>query len=70
MNNPENFLFVEKYRPKTVDECIFPKDLKEMFQGIVDAGQGQFPNMLFVGPAGVGKTTAAIALGTQLGMTL
>lgn len=67
--DPKNFLFVEKYRPSTIEECILPKDVRDLFLGIKDVGVESFPNMLFVGPAGVGKTTAAIALSNQMGMT-
>lgn len=58
------FLFVEKYRPKTIAETILPKSLKQVFDKIVDGGE--LPNMLFSGTAGVGKTTVAKALCNQL----
>lgn len=54
------FLWVEEYRPQTVADCILPSGLKKTFQEFVDAGE--FPNLLFSGPAGVGKTTIARAL--------
>ena len=60
----KEFLFVEKYRPQTIAECILPKDLKETFQKIVD--KGELPNMMFTGSAGVGKTTVAKALCNEL----
>jgi len=60
----KEFLFVEKYRPKTIEDCILPKDLKETFQKIVD--KGELPNMMFTGSAGVGKTTVAKALCHEL----
>lgn len=60
----QEFLFVEKYRPKTIEDCILPKDLKETFQKIVD--KGELPNMMFTGSAGVGKTTVAKALCHEL----
>ena len=53
-----------KYQPKTVQECILPKDTKERFQGFVD--KGEFPNLLLMGPAGTGKTTVAMALCNEL----
>ena len=60
----EEFLWVEKYRPQTIQDCILPKALKETFQKIVD--NGKMPNMLFTGSAGLGKTTVAKALCNQL----
>jgi len=60
----KEFLFVEKYRPQTIEDCILPKDLKETFQKIVD--KGELPNMMFTGSAGVGKTTVARALCNEL----
>ena len=62
----EEFLFVEKYRPKTIEECVLPKSLKNTFQRIVDTGE--LPNMMFTGSAGVGKTTVARALCNELGL--
>ena len=62
----EEFLFVEKYRPKTIEECVLPKSLKNTFQSIVDTGE--LPNMMFTGSAGVGKTTVARALCNELGL--
>ena len=56
----QEFLFVEKYRPKTIEDCILPNDLKETFKKIVN--KGELPNMMFTGSAGVGKTTVAKAL--------
>ena len=58
------FLWVEKYRPKTVDDCILSADLHKTFSEIVKAGEIQ--NMLFTGTAGVGKTTIAKALANKL----
>jgi len=60
----QEFLFVEKYRPKTIQDCILPKDLKATFQEIVS--KGELPNMMFTGSAGVGKTTVARALCNEL----
>lgn len=60
----EEFLFVEKYRPQTINDCVLPKDLKETFQKIVE--KGELPNMMFTGSAGVGKTTVARALCNEL----
>ena len=55
-----DFLWVEKYRPKTIDDTILPQQLKQVFQSIVTSGD--LPNMLFAGTAGLGKTTVARAL--------
>ena len=60
-----DFLWVEKYRPQTVDECILPDSVKQTFQGFID--QGEIPNLLLSGTAGVGKTTIAKALCNELG---
>jgi DNA polymerase III delta prime subunit len=60
----EQFLFVEKYRPKTIEECILPVELKKIFQQFVD--QKNIPNLLLTGSAGVGKTTVARAMLEQL----
>lgn len=59
------FLWVEKYRPKTISDCILPVDLKKIFQTFVD--QGNIPNLILTGSAGVGKTTVARAMLEQLG---
>ena len=60
-----DFLWVEKYRPKTIDECILPENIKETFREFLN--KGEIPNLLLTGPAGVGKTTVAKALCEQLG---
>lgn len=61
----EQFLWVEKYRPKTVAEAILPADLKATFQQFVD--QRNIPNLILTGSAGVGKTTVAKAMLEELG---
>ena len=61
-----DFIWVEKYRPKTIDECILPQSIKKTFQDFVKAGE--ISNMLLSGPPGVGKTTVAKALCEQLGV--
>jgi len=61
----DEFLWVEKYRPKTVEECILPEGTKDVFQGFVS--KGEIPNLLLSGPPGIGKTTIAKALCHQLG---
>lgn len=58
------FLWVEKYRPKTIDQCVLPKGLAKTFAEI--AASGELPNMMFSGSAGVGKTTVAKALCNML----
>ena len=60
------FLWVEKYRPKTIDECILPPNIKKTFQDFLD--KGEVPNLLLSGPAGCGKTTVAKALCNELGV--
>ena len=60
-----DFIWVEKYRPTTIEECILPKSIKKTFQDFVD--RGEIPNMLLSGPPGIGKTTVAKALCNQLG---
>ena len=60
----EEFLWVEKYRPKTIEDTILPAELKATFQQFVD--QGNIPNLLLAGSAGVGKTTVARAMLEQL----
>ena len=63
--NREQFLWVEKYRPRTISECILPSDLLSMFQEFIT--QDSIPNMLLAGTAGTGKTTIARALCEELG---
>ena len=60
------FLWVEKYRPKTIAETILPEKLKSVFEQVV--ASGELPNMLFTGTAGTGKTTVAKALCNQLNL--
>ena len=60
-----DFLWVEKYRPKTIEDCILPDNIKETFRDFLNTGE--IPNLLLTGPAGVGKTTVAKALCEQLG---
>jgi len=63
--NREQFLWVEKYRPRKISECILPSDLLSMFQEFIT--QDSIPNMLLAGTAGTGKTTIARALCEELG---
>ena len=61
----ESFLWVEKYRPKTIDECILPDRIKLIFQQI--SLEGRIPNMILSGGPGMGKTTVAKALCNEVG---
>ena len=61
----DEFLWVEKYRPKTIEDCILPEQTKKTFLDFLD--KGEVPNLLLAGPAGCGKTTVAKALCKQLG---
>ena len=62
----DDFLWVERYRPRTIEQTILPESLKNVFQKIVESGE--VPNMLFTGTAGLGKTTVAKALCNELGL--
>jgi DNA polymerase III delta prime subunit len=60
-----DFLFVERYRPQVIDDCILPDDTKKTFKEFV--AKGEIPNLLLAGPPGIGKTTIAKALCNELG---
>ena len=60
-----DFIWVEKYRPKIIDDCILPDRIKNTFKDFLNTGE--IPNLLLSGPPGIGKTTVAKALCTQLG---
>lgn len=60
------FLWVEKYRPQTINECVLTDEMKNTFQAILDTGE--LPNMMFSGSAGTGKTTVARALCNELNL--
>ena len=62
----DEFLWVEKYRPKTIEDCILPTNIKKTFSNFLD--KGEVPNLLLAGPAGCGKTTVAKALCAELGV--
>ena len=61
----ESFLWVEKYRPKTIEECVLPDRIKTLFQQI--SLEGRIPNMILSGGPGMGKTTVAKALCNEVG---
>ena len=60
----DDYLWVEKYRPQTIEDCILPEETKNTFQSFVNAGE--IPNLLLCGTAGIGKTTVAKALCNEL----
>ena len=60
-----DFLWVEKYRPQVIEDCILPDDTKKTFKEFV--AKGEIPNLLLAGPPGIGKTTIAKALCNELG---
>ena len=64
MTTPQQFLWVEKYRPMHIQDCILPESVKKQFQQFI--AKGEVPNLLLSGTAGTGKTTIARALCTEL----
>ncbi len=61
----KQYLWVEKYRPQTIDDCILPDRIKKTFKDMIESGESQ--NLLLSGSAGCGKTTVAKALCSELG---
>lgn len=59
------FLFVEKYRPQSLEECILPDHLKDFFRKIIE--KGEIPNLILNGKPGIGKTSVAIAILEEMG---
>lgn len=64
--NPDNFLWVEKYRPKRISDCILTDKVRKQLQPMIDKGELQ--NLMLIGSAGVGKTSASKALCEELGI--
>ena len=62
MNN--DILWVEEFRPSTVDDLVLPENIKSTFRSII--GEGKIPNLILTGSAGTGKTSAAIVLCEEL----
>ena len=63
-----DFIWVEKYRPKKIEDCILPQGIKDTFLQFLK--QGEIPNLLLSGPAGCGKTTVAKAPVSYTHLTL
>lgn len=63
--NAEDFFWVNKYAPAKVSDCILPKTIKSIFDGIVK--KGSIPNMILAGSPGTGKTTIAVAMCREIG---
>ena len=61
----KKFLWVEEYRPHTIEDCILPVNIKNSFKGFIE--QKEIPNLLLCGSAGVGKTTVAKAICDEIG---
>ena len=59
-----DFIWVEKYRPQKIEDCILPKNIKKTFSEFLN--KGEIPNMLLAGPPRIGKTTVAKALCKEL----
>ena len=64
MTTPEQFLWVERYRPRVIEDCILPESVKKQFTQFI--AKKEIPNLLLAGTAGTGKTTIARALCNEL----
>lgn len=65
VTNPKNFMWVEKFRPKTIEDCVLPARIKTHAKELIS--KGEIPHMLFHGGPGMGKTTLAYAMANELG---
>ena len=63
--NPSNFMWVEAYRPKTIDQCVLPNRIKTLAKELV--AKGEIPHMMLHGGPGMGKTTLAYAIANEIG---
>ncbi len=63
----ETFLWVEKHRPKSINECVLPDHLKNTFKEFVE--DKHIPNLILSGGPGIGKTTVAKAMLDEIGAT-
>lgn len=61
-------ILAEKWRPKTIDDCVIPESTKKQIKGLIESGN--IPSMLFIGGAGCGKTTVARAIAAEMGADL
>lgn len=61
----DEFIFIEKYRPDNLGACVLPNRITALLRTYVDKGELQ--NLLFAGPPGTGKTTAAKAMCREMG---
>lgn len=68
MSSVEDFIWVEKYRPKKVDDCILPESVKSTFKEFIS--KGEFPHLILSGSAGIGKTTIAKAIASEINADL
>lgn len=68
MSQAEDYLWVEKWRPQIIDDCILPSAIKDQFKAMVTSGE--VPNLILSGTAGVGKTTIAKCLAREIGADL
>lgn len=68
MSIVDSYLWVEKYRPQKIEDCVLPTESKKQFQEFIKAGE--IPHMILVGSAGVGKTTIAKCLSNELNADL